>query len=201
MLLNVRMLDATRLVKRLLGEPDSPGGALVNRRLLASFAAAAALVVMPVAVAQAYVAPGYDLEVSDSTPAPGQSFQALFEGATAGEAYTLTITSDPASIPNSDIEIAGTASLTRTATSDVVPYTVTLRSAGNYRLAVTDVSGALLADSTVVVAAPSAPAPSGGGLAATGADPLMLGLGAAAVIALGAGTVVVVRRRNASASA
>jgi len=179
----------------------------VNRRRLLALAAAAALVVMPAAVAQAYVAPGVDLEVSDSTPAPGESFQVVFEGATIGEAYTLTITSDPASVPSSDIQIAGTASSTKTATSDAVAYTVTLRSAATYRLAITDSTGALLADSTVVVAAPPAAAAAsgstrgGGGLATTGADPLALGLGAAGIVALGAGALYVVRRRRAHADA
>jgi len=180
----------------------------VNRRRLLALAAAAALVVMPAAVAQAYVAPGVDLEVSDSTPAPGESFQVVFEGATIGEAYTLTITSDPASVPSSDIQIAGTASSTKTATSDAVAYTVTLRSAATYRLAITDSTGALLADSTVVVAAPPAAAAAasgstrgGGGLATTGADPLALGLGAAGIVALGASALYVVRRRRAHADA
>lgn len=175
----------------------------MNRRLFASLAAAAALVVLPAAASQAYVAPGVDFTVSDATPAPGESFQVVFEGATVGEAYTLTITSNPASIPSSDIQIAGTASLTKTATSDTVAFTVTLRSAGSFRLAVTDASGALVADSTVVVrtAAGAAAGSTGGGgaLAVTGADPLALGLGAAGVIALGAGAVYVVRRRQAAA--
>ncbi|UZN04135.1 peptidase [Cellulomonas sp. S1-8] len=175
----------------------------MNRRLI-SLAAAAALVILPAAAAQAYVAPGTDLEVSDSTPAPGEGFQVVFEGANIGEDYTLTITSNPASIPSSDILIAGTASLTKTATSDVVAFTVTLRSAANFRVAITDQTGALVADSTVVVraaAGAAAPGATGGGgaLATTGSDPLVLGLGAAAVIALGAGTVFIVRRRQQSA--
>ncbi len=158
---------------------------------------------MPAAAASAYVAPGVEFTVTDSTPAPGESFQVIFEGATVGEDYTLTITSNPASIPSSDIQIAGTAALTKTATSDTVTYTVTLRSAGTYRLAVTDASGALVADSTVTVRAAAAAAGAGstggsGALAVTGADPLALGLGAAGVIALGAGAVYVVRRRQAA---
>lgn len=156
---------------------------------------------MPAAASQAYVAPGVDLEVSDSTPAPGESFQVVFEGATIGEAYTLTITSNPASIPSSDIQIAGTASLTKTATSDVVAFTVTLRSAASYRLAITDSTGALVADSTVVVAAAgatAAPSSGSGALATTGSDPLVLGAGAAVLLALGAGAVVLVRRKQHS---
>ncbi len=157
------------------------------------------MIVMPAAAAQAYVAPGVDLEVSDSTPAVGESFQVVFEGATTGEAYTLTITSSPASVPSGDIEIAGTASATKTATSDSVAFTVTLRSAASYRVAITDSTGALVADSTVVVGAPggSASGSTGGGaLATTGSEPLVLGLGAAALLALGAGTVVMVRRKR-----
>lgn len=178
----------------------------MNRRFLASFAAAAALVLTP-AVAHAYVAPGVEFSVSDQTPAPGQTFQVVFEGATVGEAYTLTITSDPASIPSTDIEIAGTASLTRTATSDTVAFAVTLRSAGTYRLAVTDETGALVADSTVSVPAGAGAGAgvgtgtSGGALAVTGSEALTIGLGAAGVIVLGAGAVVLNNRRRKHADA
>lgn len=170
----------------------------MNRRLLASLAAAAALILTPVA-AQAYVAPGSDLTVTDNTPVPGQVVQVIYDGATIGEAYTLTLTSNPATIPSSDIQIAGTASFTRTATATSVTYNVTFASAGSYAAAITDSTGALVAQSTLVVA--PAPAAGTGALAVTGSDPLPLGLGAAAAIALGAGAVVVIRRRRAGAAA
>lgn len=170
----------------------------MNRRLLASLAAAAALVLTPVA-AQAYVAPGSDLTVTDNTPVPGQVVQVIYYGATIGEAYTLTLTSNPPTIPSSDIQIAGTASFTKTATATSVTYNVTFASAGSYAAAITDSTGALVAQSTLVVAA--APAAAGtGALAVTGSDPLPLGLGAAAAIALGAGAVVVIRRRRNAAA-
>ncbi|WP_043598771.1 hypothetical protein [Cellulomonas flavigena] len=172
----------------------------MNRRIFASLAAAAALAVLPSAAAQAYVAPGVDLEVTDTTPAPGQAIQVVFEGTTVGESYTLTITSNPTSIPSSSIQIAGTASSTKVAASDSVAWTVTLQQAGSYAAAITDADGTLLASSTLVVAAPGAtPAPSGSGLATTGSDPLALGLGAAGISVLGVATVLVVRRRQSAA--
>lgn len=182
--------------------PEQPkGGSLVNRRIFASLAAAAALAVLPAAAAQAYVAPSVDLEVTDTTPAVGQPIQIVLEGAVAGESYTLTITSNPTSIPSSSIQIAGTASLAKVATSDTVAWTVTLQSAGSYAAAITDADGTLVASTTLVVAAPGAtPAPSSGSrLATTGSDPLVLGLGAAAIVVVGVGTVVAVRRRNTAA--
>ena len=174
----------------------------MNRRIFASLAAAAALAVLPSAAAQAYVAPSVDLEVTDTTPAPGQAIQIVLEGTVVGDSYTLTITSNPTSIPSSSIQIAGTASSTKVAASDSVAWTVTLQQAGSYAVAITDADGTLLASSTLVVAAPGAtPAPSGGSnLATTGSDPLFLGLGAAGVIVAGAGLAYGVRRRNAASN-
>ena len=181
--------------------PAQPkGGSLVNRRIFASLAAAAALAVLPSAAAQAYTAPSVDLEVTDTTPVVGQPIQIIFEGTTIGESYTLTITSNPTSIPSSSIQIAGTASLAKVATADTVAWSVTLQSAGSYAAAITDADGTLLASTTLVVAAPGAtPAPSSGsGLATTGTDGLALAIGGAAAIALGAGVGVVARRRRSA---
>lgn len=171
------------------------------RRTLASGAAAAALILVPTA-AFAYEAPGYDIQVEDASPAPGEGFQVSIDGATVGEDYTLTITSNPESIPDEDIEIAGTVSDTRTATSPVVTWTVTLESAGTYALAVTNEAGQLVADSTVVVTAAGEDDVTGGdGLAVTGFDGVQLAIGAGVLLVLGAAALVVSRRRQAAARA
>ncbi len=166
------------------------------RRALVSAAAAAALVLVPTA-ALAYEAPGYDIAVEDVSPSPGEGFQVSIDGATVGEDYTLTITSSPASLPDDVIQIAGTASLTRTATSPTVSWTVTLQSAGTFALAVTNAAGELVADSTVVVTAAGEDDVTGGdGLAVTGFDGVQLAIGAGVLLVLGAGAVVVSRRRQ-----
>lgn len=172
----------------------------MNRRLFFILPAFLTSLVLVPAAASAYVEPGVDFEVSDQTPQEGQTFDVTFSGAVVGEAYTLTITSTPASIPSGDIEIAGTAALTRTAASSIVSFDVTLRSPGSYYLALTDSSGALVADATVVVSGTSASrttaSASGGWLAATGVDASTLALGGAAIVLLGAGALVLSRRRT-----
>lgn len=154
----------------------------------------------------AYEAPGYDIEVEDSSPAIGEGFEISIDGATVGEDYTLTITSNPESIPNEDIQIAGTVSNTKTATSTVVSWIVTLRSAGSYALAVTDAEGRLVADSSVIVTGADTDGDGvvdddvtgGAGLPVTGFDGAQLAIGAGALLALGAGALVVSRRRAAA---
>jgi hypothetical protein len=163
------------------------------RRTLLSISAAIALVAVP-AAAMAYDAPGYSSTVSDPTPAVGQAFTVTTTGAPAGANLTLTITSNPASISNDAIEIAGTKALAKTANaSGTATWSVTLSAAGTYTLAVTDASGALLGDETVVVAAaggvPSA-------LSSTGFDPLGLAAGAVALMAAGGVAVFFARRRQ-----
>src|SRR5665648_1289977 len=95
------------------------------RRNLLSAAATVALVAMPMA-AMAYDAPGYNTTVSDPTPDIGQAFTVTSTGATAGETLTLTITSNPATISNDAITIAGTKALAKVAN---VSGTATLASA------------------------------------------------------------------------
>jgi hypothetical protein len=163
------------------------------RRMLLSAAAALALVAVP-AVAMAYDAPGYASTVSDPTPTLGQALTLTTNGAPAGANLTLTITSNPASISNDAIQIAGTKALARTASaSGTASWSVTMSAAGTYTLAVTGPGGALLGDETVVVAAAGGvPA----ALSSTGFDPLGLAAGALALMAAGAVAVLFARRRQ-----
>lgn len=171
------------------------------RRSLISAAAAIALVVMPT-VAMAYDAPGYDTTVSDPTPAVGRAFTLMTRGAAPGAILTLTITSDPASVGNDAIEIAGTRTTTKTAEADAdgtVTWTVVLSAAGTYFLAVTDAAGNLLGDETVTVAGAAAGGAAGAvtpGLSDTGFDGAGLAVGAVVLIVAGAVAVFFARRRQ-----
>lgn len=167
-----------------------------------SITAAVALVALPIAAA-AYDAPGYNTTVSDPTPAIGEPFTVTTTGAEEGDELTLTISSDPASISNDAIQIAGTQSLTKTAGADgTVTWTVTLSAAGTYSLAVTDAQGNLLGDGTVVVAAADTPPGTDDELSDTGFDAVTLGGAAAALVAIGLiATVVAWRRQRAHAGA
>ncbi len=165
------------------------------RRILAAVAAAATLALAPTA-AFAYGAGDYsnDGTVSDTTPAVGTPFTVTVTG--PGQTpVTLTITSNPASIPDSAITIAGTKALTKTTdASGSVVFTVTLAQAGTYTLVVTDTgTGAVLSTQVVTVAGSTA----AGGLASTGSNTLPYALGGAALLLVGAGAVVVARRRTA----
>jgi LPXTG-motif cell wall-anchored protein len=168
------------------------------RRTVFIAAAAAALAIVPTA-AFGYGASDYSNKgtVSDSTPAIGQSFTVTIHGP-AGASVTLTITSNPATLPDSSITIAGTKSLAKvTNAAGDATFTVTLASAGTYTLVATDTaSGAVLSTQAVTVAAVASA--SGSALAMTGADPLPLLLGAGGLLVLGAGGVVVAKRRKAA---
>ena len=164
------------------------------RRTILSAAAAVALVAMPMA-AMAYDAPGYNTTVSDPTPAIGQAITVTTTGATPGETLTCTVTSNPATISNDAITIAGTKALAKVANaSGTVTCTITLTAAGTYTLAVTNAAGALVGDEVVVVAAAAAAAAPA--LSSTGFDALGLAGGAAALVAAGAFAVFLARRRQ-----
>ncbi len=165
----------------------------MNRRSLLTGLATVALVAVP-AAAMAYDAPGFNTTVNDPTITAGQSVTITTTGADAGERLTLTVTSDPASISNDAITIAGTKALAKTASATgAASWTVTLAATGTYRLAVTDAAGALLGDESVTVSGAPAAA---GGLSDTGFDPTGMAVGAGALIVAGAGAVVVARRRQ-----
>ena len=162
------------------------------RRTILSAAAAIALVAMPMA-AMAYEAPGFNTTVSDTTPAIGQAFTLTTMGAVPGETLTCTVTSNPATISNDAITIAGTKALAKVANAaGTVTCTITLTAAGTYTLAVTNAAGALVGDEVVVVAAAAA----GPALSSTGFDALGLAGGAAALVAAGGFAVFLARRRQ-----
>ena len=169
------------------------------RRTALVAVAAVALALVPSA-AFAYGAGDYSNRgtVSDTTPAAGQSFTVTVVGP-AGANVTLTITSNPASIPDSAITIAGTKSLTKTTNSSgTAVFTVTLSQAGTFTLVATDTaSGAVLSTQAVTVAGAAG---STGSLSSTGSNALPIALGAGALVLVGAGGVVMARRRSADAA-
>lgn len=168
----------------------------MNIRRLAAVPLALGIVLVPTA-ALAYGAPGVDATVSDSTPTAGEPFTFSVKGATPGGDVTLTVTTNPATIPDSAITIAGTKSLSKAAdASGAVSYTVTLSQAGTYTLTATDVStGATLATQVVTVVGAT------DNLAQTGtSNTIPLALGAAGLALVGAGAVTfAVRRRRVHA--
>lgn len=176
----------------------------MNIRRTALVAAAAAALVLAPSAAMAYQAGDYSNKgsISDTTPAVGQSFTVTVTGP-ANTPVTLTITSNPSSIPDSAITIAGTKSLTKTTNaSGTAVFTVTLSQPGTFTLVATDgVSGAVLSTQTVSVAAAAGAAGAAGTLSSTGTNALPIALGAGALVLVGAGGVVVARRRHAGTAA
>jgi hypothetical protein len=172
----------------------------VIRRSAIVSAAAATLVLVPTA-AFAYDAPGFSSTVSDPTPAAGTPILLTVDGDSdiANEEVLLTVTSTPASMPNSAIQIAGTATASKVANaSGDVQFSVTLSQAGTYS-AVATVDGAAVSTMDLSVAAASKAAPSGKALAETGFDGAGLAAGAGALVVAGAGAVLIAKRRQSAA--
>lgn len=170
------------------------------RRTVLVAAAAVALILAPTA-AMAYDAPGFTSTVSDSTPALGQPVTVVISGADANAPVTLTITSNPASLSNDTIQIAGTKSLTKTANaSGVVSFTVTLTGVGSFLLTATNAAGAVISTQTLTVAAAGAASGgvAGAQLSRTGFEGMPLVVGGGVLVLLGAGAVVIARRRRSA---
>lgn len=169
------------------------------RRVVAAVSAAAAIALVPTA-AFAYGAGDYSNKgtVSTTSPAAGTPFTVTVQGP-ANTSVTLTITSNPSSLPDSAITIAGTKSLAKTTNaSGVATFTVTLAQSGTFTLVVTDTaSGAVLSTQAVTVAGSTSTA---GSLASTGSNVLPFALGGGALVLVGAGAIVVARRRSANAA-
>ena len=161
------------------------------RRTVLTAVAALALAALPSA-AMAYDAAGYDTTVADPTPAAGTPTTLSTTGANVGETYTLTVTTDPASISNDAIQIAGTKSLSKTATSATLSWTVTLNAAGTYNVVIVDAAGSTVGTEVLTVAA-AAP---GAALSDTGFDGMGLAAGAGALLLAGAGAVLIAKRRQ-----
>ncbi|WP_129339898.1 LPXTG cell wall anchor domain-containing protein [Cellulomonas endophytica] len=169
-----------------------------KHHVAATAGAALAMVALVPSAALAYEAPGYDGVLTDPTPVVGEAFGFGATGVEAGQTYTLTVTTTPASIPSSAIEIAGTKTAQKVATGSTVSWDVSLTTAGSFSLAIADASGAVLASEAVTVApAGTAAAAAQGSLAQTGSQSGVLAAGAAALVLGGAGAVVVARRRHA----
>lgn len=142
-----------------------------------------------------YRAPNVVATVSDPTPAPGQPFTVTVQYRPS-TAVSLTVTSSPASIPDSAITIAGTRSLTRTTdASGAVSFTVTLAQEGTYTITARDAAtGAVIATEVLAVTTTG----TGGTLSSTGADALPYVVGAGALLVVGAGALLLARRRSAA---
>jgi hypothetical protein len=170
------------------------------RRALLVAAAAAAFILGPSA-AMAYTPPGFTFTVSDATPAAGAPFTSTVTGVGPSTQVTLGITSNPASISNSAIQIAGAKTFAKTANaSGVATFTATLSAAGTYALTATSSTGAVVGTQTVTVAgagAAAAAAP-GGQLSRTGFDAIPFAVGGGLLVLAGAGAVVVARRRRSA---
>ena len=174
------------------------------RRTVATAVTAAAIALAPTA-AFAYGAEDYTNTgtVSDTTPALGSPFTVSVQGP-ANTPVTLTITTNPASIPDSAITIAGTRSLTKnTDASGAAAFSVTISQGGSYTAVVVDgVSGEVLSTQTLAVAAGSdgSAAATEGDLAVTGSSALPIALGAGALVVAGAGALVIANKRRQGAS-
>jgi LPXTG-motif cell wall-anchored protein len=187
-------------------------------RILGSVFAAAALTVAPAGAALGYGGADEEVVVTDTNPAPGESFEVVVDAGADSPEATLTITSSDPSVPDSVIEIAGTQSMTKATTpAGTATFTVTLYVEDTYTLVGTDADGNVVGESTVVVGdgEPGEPggdgdggeeAAGGGGgsnagaiLPATGADTTttLVGLGGGLLVLGGVVALMLSRRRNA----
>ncbi|KSW28900.1 hypothetical protein [Cellulomonas sp. B6] len=180
------------------------------RRTAAVTVTAAALALLPSA-AFGYGAADYTNTgtASTTTPTVGTPFTITVQGP-ANTPVIITVTTNPASIPDAAITIAGTKALTKTTSaSGAVAFSVTLAEPGTYTAIITDgVSGEALSTQVFVVpgpaaggtgSAPGAGGSSGGWLSQTGSDPVPIALGAGALLAAGAGAAVYARQRRRAA--
>jgi len=162
------------------------------RRIIMVAAAAAALILVPsAAMADGYLAPGYNFTVSDSTPTVGTPFTATVLGAAANAVVTLTV-----ECPN-----VGVKTLTDTASaSGVASFSVTLTGAGTCTLTATNAAGAVVATQTVLGVSANAASPvtgpATGTLPRTGFDVMGFALWGGLFLLVGAGALIVVRRRR-----
>ena len=170
---------------------------MIRRAVLV--AAAVVAVILTPSVAMAYNAPGFTSTVSDSTPAPGAPVTVVITGADGHAPVNLTITSNPASISNEAIQIAGTKSLTKAANKrGVATFTVTLTAAGTYKLVATNAAGAVMSTQTLTVgAAAAAPLPAATRpLRFPGFDGMVFPVGGGVPVVLCAGVFFVARGRR-----
>ncbi|WP_245992989.1 peptidase [Xylanimonas allomyrinae] len=160
---------------------------------------AGALATVPVAsaVADTYPATEYNATVSDSAPSVGTPFTVTATGPVGNHELTLTITSS--TLTDSQIQIAGTKSLTKPAVNGVATFQVTLAAEGTCDLAVYDAAGKEISRQTITTDGAAAAAKgaaagtnasaAGDALPRTGAPSLELAGLAGALALAGAGAV------------
>lgn len=188
------------------------------KRLLAVGATLVGLVALP-AAAQAYPAPPTPITVSDPSPAVGQPVTIAATGLDGATTATKTVTSIPASIPDSAITIAGTASLTKPVVDGSVSFSFSASQDGVYNASITTDNGIDVPVQVITVGDPAVGGGAGagsssgsgsdmgvdngasassGGLAATG--PSVGGLAALAggLVVVGAGGAYLVKRGSRS---
>lgn len=170
------------------------------RRLISAVAATAALAIAPTA-AFAYTGDEEELVVSDSVVAPGEPFNVEVDGGAESDESTLTVTSQDPDVPDSDIDIAGTQSMTKAANAaGVAEFTVTLYAEGRYTLTGYDEAGSVVGESVVVVgdagASTDDSTESGTGLPATGSPEGLALMGGGGALLLAAGGVLLWNRRG-----
>jgi len=177
------------------------------KRTLAVGVSLVALLALP-AAAQAYPAPPVTVAVSDPSPAVGDTVAVVSENLDGATSATLTVTSIPASIPDSAITIAGTASLTKPVTDGAASFSFSASQDGVYNAKVTTDNGIDVPLQIITVGDPqvggtgsgSGSAGSGssasnnGGLANTGASVGGLAALAGGLLVVGAGGTYLVKR-------
>ena len=168
------------------------------RRSLALLGAFFLALLVP-ATAHAYVPSEYTCTVSVGTATVGSPFTISCQGPAGNATLTLTI-SNPA-VPDSAIEVAGTATTTVATTGGAATFTATLNEAGTYNVTITDADGVVLTSQTVTaVLASSGGVSASSGLPVTGASLTYLGIAGVLLLA-GVAALVgtrVARRRNAA---
>lgn len=110
------------------------------KRAFALGAAVFAIALVP-AAAQAYPAPPVTITVSDPTPGVNEPITVSITGLETAQTATNTTTSQDASIPDSAIEIAGVAALTKDVPGDSVTFTHRFAANGVYTVKVTTDNG------------------------------------------------------------
>lgn len=179
------------------------------KRILAVGATLLALVALP-AAAQAYPAPPVTVGVSDTSPAVGTTVTISADNLDGATSATLTVTSTPASIPDSAITIAGTQALTKPVSDGSVSFLFSASQDGIYNAKITTDNGIDVPLQVITAGNPQIGGGTGGGsgsgsgsaggsastggLANTGASVGGLAALAGGLLVVGAGGTYLVKR-------
>jgi LPXTG-motif cell wall-anchored protein len=178
----------------------------MNRRVLSTAAATAAIILAPTA-AMAYTGDDDYDAAGPGSVAQGVPFDVTLEGPNENALFGLTIAS--ANVPDSAIEIAGSQTLEKATVDGVSVFEVTLNEEAVYEVTGTNAAGDVVLESEIVVGdavagddaadedAADDDAAAGGELPDTGSSSTPLVIGAAALLAAGAGVLVFARRQQA----